>query len=83
MNSSDVEKFRKGLLPHHEAVLSDGTTWLQRAITEHNLLAASRLYATVSLERLGRLLNVEAAQVRGGMGCAVWGMGYGYTGYEV
>lgn len=63
VNSGDVERFQKGLQPHHQAVLSDGTTWLQRAITEHNLLAASRLYTSVSLDRLGRLLNVDASQV--------------------
>lgn len=38
----------------------DGSTVLDKAVMEHNLLAASRLYDNIYFEELGQLLGVPA-----------------------
>lgn len=45
------------LKPHQRAVLPDGSTVLERAVTEHNLAAASKLYNNIFFAELGTLLN--------------------------
>ena len=52
-----VDSFAEGLAQHQVATLPDGSTVLERAVTEHNLEAASKLYN-----------NIYVAG-----GCAVWG----------
>lgn len=42
--------------------LADGSTLLDRAVTEHNLCALAKLYKTVSFEQLGVILDVPAAK---------------------
>ena len=48
------------LKPHQLAVGDDGLTVLSRAVSEHNLLSASKLYNNISLMELGTLLGVGA-----------------------
>ena len=36
---------------------------LERAVIEHNMLAASKLYTNISFEQLGALLGIEATKV--------------------
>ncbi|EWC48083.1 hypothetical protein DRE_02662 [Drechslerella stenobrocha 248] len=62
LSSRDVEAFSKSLAPHQTARNADGTTVLTRAIVEHNLLAASRLYNNIGVEELGVLLQLPAEQ---------------------
>jgi len=50
------------LLPHHTSATVDGSTLLDRAITEHNMLAASRVYTNIRFEALGELLQIGAAK---------------------
>ncbi|KAK4211075.1 putative cop9 signalosome complex subunit 4 protein [Rhypophila decipiens] len=59
---SEVDKFAKGLAPHQLATTSDGSTVLARAVVEHNLLGASRLYANIGFEELGLLLGLDGAK---------------------
>lgn len=44
------------------ATLEDGSTVLDRAVIEHNMLAASKLYNNISFEQLGALLGIDAAK---------------------
>lgn len=37
-----------------------GSTLLDQAIFQHNLLAASKVYKNIRIEELGRLLGIEA-----------------------
>ena len=53
-----VEQFSRQLRPHQMAMLPDGTTVLARAVIEHNLAAASRLYTCIYFDQLGALLGV-------------------------
>ncbi|KAI1347392.1 hypothetical protein F5Y01DRAFT_295357 [Xylaria sp. FL0043] len=58
----EVEKFAQGLAPHQLATTSDGSTVLAKAVVEHNLLAASRLYLNISFQALGELLGLDASR---------------------
>ena len=60
LTTAEVAAFADTLAPHQKALLEDGSTVLDRAVLEHNLLAASRLYNNVSFEQLGALLGIDA-----------------------
>ncbi|KAH7026330.1 uncharacterized protein B0I36DRAFT_424136 [Microdochium trichocladiopsis] len=57
---AEVDKFAQGLSPHQLATTSDGSTVLAKAVVEHNLLGASRLYSSIGFEALGTLLGLDA-----------------------
>jgi len=59
---AEVDKFAQGLAPHQLATTSDGSTVLAKAVVEHNLLGASRLYSNIGFEALGALLGLDAAR---------------------
>jgi len=60
LRKPEVEKFAKELKPHQMAILSDGSTVLDRAVVEHNLLSASKLYNNISFVEFGALLDITA-----------------------
>ena len=68
-----VELFRAHLKPHQNALVGkSGQTVLDRAVMEHNLLAASDLYNSINFTELGTLLCVSgerAEQVASVMIC--------------
>ncbi|ROW01416.1 hypothetical protein VPNG_07622 [Cytospora leucostoma] len=59
IDPAEVDKFAQGLQPHQLATTADGSTVLARAMVEHNLLAASRLYTNIDLDALGGLLGLD------------------------
>lgn len=59
LRKPEVEKFAKELKEHQMAITSDGTTVLDRAVIEHNLLSASKLYHNISFAELGSLLDIS------------------------
>ncbi|KUI66693.1 COP9 signalosome complex subunit 4 [Cytospora mali] len=59
IDPAEVDKFAQGLQPHQLATTADGSTVLARAMVEHNLLAASRLYINIDLDALGVLLGLN------------------------
>ncbi|KAK1600627.1 PCI domain-containing protein [Colletotrichum navitas] len=56
---AEVDKFAQGLQPHQLATTADGSTVLAKAVVEHNLLGASRLYRNIGFEALGSLLGLD------------------------
>ena len=62
LRATEIKEFAKKLRPHQLATLGDGTTVLDRAVIEHNLLSASKLYNNITLDELGGLLAIPAAQ---------------------
>ena len=44
---------------HQKALTSENITILERAVIEHNLLSASKLYVNISFDELGALLGVS------------------------
>lgn len=57
-----MSEFVSTLKPHHLARLADNTTVFDRAIIEHNMLSASKIYNNIRLDELATLLNVSAEQ---------------------
>ena len=56
----EVKAFADKLTVHQLAQTSDGSTVLDKAVVEHNLLGASKLYSNLELMELGRLINLDA-----------------------
>eukprot|EP01069_Polyplicarium_translucidae_P006021 Polyplicarium_translucidae@DN2894_c0_g1_i2.p1 len=56
----EEEELTGQLKPHQKALLADGQTVASRAILHHNIMAASKLYSSLKLEDLGRLLHTDA-----------------------
>ncbi|KAF0308436.1 COP9 signalosome complex subunit 4 [Amphibalanus amphitrite] len=46
-------------MKHQKATTADGSTLLDRAVVEHNILSASKIYSNISLESLAALLEVS------------------------
>ncbi|RUS23372.1 PCI domain-containing protein [Endogone sp. FLAS-F59071] len=59
LRSPEVSDFAASLKSHQLARLADSTTVLDRAVTEHNLLSASKIYHNVTFEQLGALLDIS------------------------
>jgi len=59
LRKSEVARLQASLRPHQMAVTADGSTVLDRAVIEHNLLSASRLYNNITFEELGSLLEIS------------------------
>ena len=58
LRAEEVSAFGAALRPHQLAISDDGLTALSRAVSEHNLLSASKLYNNISVAELGALLGV-------------------------
>ena len=65
LSPAEVAAFAAGLKEHQLAKTADGSTVLDKAVLEHNLLAVSRLYQNIRTEALGGLLGVEAERAEG------------------
>lgn len=59
---SELMDFEALLQPHQKASMIDGSTVLDRAVIEHNLLSASKLYNNITFEELGALLEIPPSK---------------------
>ena len=59
LTTAEVEKFAEGLAVHQLAKTADGSTVLVKAVVEHNLRGASRLYNNIDFDALGLLLGLD------------------------
>lgn len=62
LSPEEVDSFAASLMPHQLAQTADGSTVLAKAVIEHNLLAASRLYENISTAALGKILGLEGGK---------------------
>ena len=60
LSPAEIKTFAKKLQPHQLAKTSDGSTVLDKAVLEHNLLGASKLYNNIGFDQLGELLGIDA-----------------------
>jgi COP9 signalosome complex subunit 4 len=60
IRKSELKALEDLLCPHQKAITVDGGTILDRAVIEHNLLSASKLYDSISLQELGALLEIPS-----------------------
>ncbi|KAF5207821.1 Cop9 signalosome complex subunit [Thalictrum thalictroides] len=58
LRKPEIDAFAEELKAHQKALLPDNFTVLDRAMIEHNLLSASKLYTNISFEELGALLGI-------------------------
>lgn len=59
LSPTEVDAFASTLAPHQLAKTADGSTVLSKAVIEHNLLAASRLYANITTAALAQILGLK------------------------
>ncbi|OLQ01363.1 COP9 signalosome complex subunit 4 [Symbiodinium microadriaticum] len=64
IRGSEVQKFEDSLLPHQKATGGDGATVLERAVLQHNVLAASRVSNQVTPERAEKIAAKMIAESR-------------------
>jgi COP9 signalosome complex subunit 4 len=62
LTKEEQEKFEKSLKEHHQSILAGGLTVFERAMYEHNMLAASKIFKNVSIAQLAELLGVSEDQ---------------------
>uniref|UniRef100_A0A8D0HCV8 COP9 signalosome complex subunit 4 n=1 Tax=Sphenodon punctatus TaxID=8508 RepID=A0A8D0HCV8_SPHPU len=62
IQGNQLQEFAAMLMPHQKATTADGSSILDRAVIEHNLLSASKLYNNITFEELGALLEIPAAK---------------------
>lgn len=62
IRGEDLKAFAEMLMPHQKATMADGSSILDRAVIEHNLLSASKLYNNITFEELGALLEIPASK---------------------
>ncbi|XP_043205549.1 COP9 signalosome complex subunit 4-like isoform X2 [Amphibalanus amphitrite] len=55
----ELKELEALLQEHQKATTADGSTLLDRAVVEHNILSASKIYSNISLESLAALLEVS------------------------
>lgn len=56
---SELQDFEALLQAHQKASTLDGSSILDRAVFEHNLLSASKLYNNITFNELGALLEID------------------------
>lgn len=61
LNADEVAAFAQKLAAHQLAVTADGTTVLDKAVIEHNLVAASKLYENIPVDSLGSILGLKSS----------------------
>ncbi len=64
IRSEQVKQFEAMLMPHQKATTQDGSTLVDRAVIEHNLLAVSKLYNNIRFKELGNLFEISADKVK-------------------
>jgi len=60
LSPEEVKAFAEKLQPHQMAKTADGSTVLDKAVLEHNLLGVSRLYSNIHIDNLGPMLGVDS-----------------------
>jgi COP9 signalosome complex subunit 4 len=62
LRRGDLHNFEATLMDHQKALMGDGLTILQRAVIEHNMAAAIKIYENIRFEELGNLLEISTAK---------------------
>ena len=60
--SEELSTFEGTLAAHQQAITGQGWTIVEKAVIEHNMLAASRIYDNITFKQLGSLLRLDQQQ---------------------
>lgn len=61
LNPEEIAAFSQKLAPHQLALTADGSTVLDKAVVEHNLVAASKLYENITTDALATILGLQGS----------------------
>lgn len=64
LKKEELAKFESLLADHQRHIMSDGLTIVERAVIEHNMIGAGKLYLTIGLQELGHLLGIDASKAQ-------------------
>lgn len=64
ITKKEKEKFADSLKKHQKAILYDDFSVLDRAVIEHNIVAISKLYETISFDSLSKMLDIARYPVK-------------------
>ena len=59
ITKKEKDKFAESLKKHQKAKLQDDFTVLDKAVIEHNIVAISKLYETISFDTLSKMLDIS------------------------
>eukprot|EP00611_Tribonema_gayanum_P012424 TRINITY_DN2305_c0_g5_i1.p1 TRINITY_DN2305_c0_g5~~TRINITY_DN2305_c0_g5_i1.p1 ORF type:complete len:398 (+),score=177.15 TRINITY_DN2305_c0_g5_i1:256-1449(+) len=62
LRKNEMKAFEEGLAEHQKAKMGDGLTIPERAVIEHNMVAAAHIYENVRFGELGALLEIPPAK---------------------
>ena len=62
LRRDELATFEKSLAEHQKAITADGFTFPEKAVIEHNMLAAGKLYDNIHFSELGSLLRLDAVK---------------------
>jgi len=62
LRRAELRAFEEGLMDHQKALMADGLTIPQRAIIEHNMAAAIKVYENIRFDELGNLLEISTSK---------------------
>ena len=60
LEAEEISNFAAKLPDHQKARTADGSTVVEKAMLEHNLLGVSRIYRNIGIPQLGALLGISA-----------------------
>lgn len=60
--TDELTTFEQSLAAHQRAITSEGWTIVEKAVIEHNMLAASHVYDNITFSQLASLLRLDQAQ---------------------
>ena len=62
LSSDELATFENTLAAHQKAITGQGWTIVEKAVIEHNMLAASHIYDNITFTQLGSLLRLDLHQ---------------------
>lgn len=60
--TDELTTFEESLAAHQRAITSEGWTIVEKAVIEHNMLAASHVYDNINFSQLAAILRLDQAQ---------------------
>ncbi|KAB5527864.1 hypothetical protein DKX38_021711 [Salix brachista] len=86
LRKPEIDAFSEELKAHQKALLPDNFTVLDRAMIEHNLLSASKLYTNISFGELGTLLGIPPHKYTDQISCTAdedFSLGMHFHGFSI
>jgi COP9 signalosome complex subunit 4 len=60
LGKEELVKFESSLQDHQKAIMGDGLTLMERGVVEHNMIAVSKIYQSIYVSELAKVLGVSS-----------------------